>query len=293
MRPGRWAAAVAASLLACSAAAGATAPVRHVVVIVVDGLRPDALSEAPTITRMARDGAASFVAQTVDPAETLPAFVSMATGLPPARHGVTYNNDRNEALRVPQLFRRVREAGLATALYFGKAKIATLARPDLADRAVGPAGGGDAAWETGAGETLTRRFVEDFPRRRFALALLHLREPDVAGHDVGWMTPAYLQAVRETDARVALALAAIEGSDVRNATAVLLTADHGGEGRNHDGRKAVDRRVPWICRVPGAQRGATLGENVSVMDIAPTALALLGLPPLREAEGRAIPACLP
>lgn len=284
--------AVVASFLACSAAVAA-GPVRHVVVITVDGLRPDALSAAPTIAGLARDGAASLAARTVDPAETLPAFVAMATGLSPARHGVTYNNDRKAALTLPHLFRRVHEARLGTALYFGKSKIAILARPDLADMTVGPAGGSDAEWQAGAGAGLTKRFAEDFPRRRFALAWLHLREPDVAGHGIGWMTPAYLSAVREADARVALALKAIDASGVGDATAVILTADHGGNGRNHDGSHPADRLVPWLCRVPGAKPGTTLAGAVTVMDTAPTALALLGLPPLPDAEGRAVSACLP
>src|SRR5438093_1368185 len=65
----------------------------NVVIIMVDGLRPDALRQAkvPTLDGLINRGASTMKAQTVEPSLTLPAFASMMSGLPVAQHGVDWN----------------------------------------------------------------------------------------------------------------------------------------------------------------------------------------------------------
>ena len=63
--------------------AGAIA--QHVVVISIDGLRPDAIaaSGAANLQRMMREGAYSLQARTIMPSRTLPSHTSMLTGVTP------------------------------------------------------------------------------------------------------------------------------------------------------------------------------------------------------------------
>jgi predicted AlkP superfamily pyrophosphatase or phosphodiesterase len=74
---------------------------------------------------------------------------------------------------------------------------------------------------------------------------VHLGEPDFAGHLVGWMTTPYAWAVREADDELAELL---ETADrvygVGNYT-VLVTADHGGHGRDHGSADPRDVTIPW------------------------------------------------
>src|SRR4051812_28648410 len=66
----------------------------RVLLISIDGLRPDAItSNAPTLLRIAKEGAATASAQTVLPSLTLPAHTSMVTGLTPEHHHVDWNDD--------------------------------------------------------------------------------------------------------------------------------------------------------------------------------------------------------
>ena len=58
--------------------------------------------------------------------------------------------------------------------------------------------------------------------------------------------------------------------------AVLVTSDHGGSGKHHGGQ-AVDFRIPWILWGDGIP-ARTLEERVSILDVAPTVLGLLGIP---------------
>lgn len=266
---------------------------RHVVVVVVDGLRPDALAAAPAprILELIATGASTLSARPVGIPETLPSLVTVVTGLSPARHGIDYDNDRDETLKLPTLFTRVHEGGGRSALYFAKRKVVMLAATGTVETRHGP-GLGSEDGPAGAGAILAGQFASEFRKQPFELALIHLREPDFAGHQKGWMSPEYLAAVRETDAAVDTIRRAIADSGVTDRTTLILTADHGGEGTRHGSASKLSWIIPWICQGPRVRRG-TIAGTVTLLDVAPTALALLGLPPLPQAEGHAIAECLP
>lgn len=274
--------------------APARADVEQVVVVVVDGLRPDAIAvaRAPNLQALVKAGPYSDGARAVERPETLPSFVTIVTGLPPSAHGVTWNDDRGVEHPGETLFTRVHGAGRRTGLYYGKPKLTLIAPRGSADRLWGPGSGGAHA-ERAASASIAARFAEDFARGPLALSLVHLVEADTVGHDQGWMSPEYLEAVAIADAGLGVVLRAIEASGRAATTAVLLTADHGGEGDNHGvGRGDTSWRVPFACRVPGRPAGAIAGP-VTLMDLAPTALALLGLPPLPGDGGQPVKECLP
>lgn len=263
---------------------------RHVVIVTVDGLRPDAITDAgaPALARLLREGASSRAAIVPEPWLTLPSHFSMVTGQNPARHGIRTNQTLAQEPAQATLFTAVHAAGRRTGLYIGKHKLVALAPRASADVMLGP-GKGDADWDAASSERLAARFAADFARERFALAFVHLREPDMAGHDAGWMTPAYHAAVAQADRGLAVVLAAIEASGL--STTVFLTSDHGGEGTDHWTHVAVDSIVPWICAGPGVKAGARIAQ-VGIVDVGPTAAALLGVT-LPNVEGRVIKECLP
>jgi predicted AlkP superfamily pyrophosphatase or phosphodiesterase len=280
-------------LLACCGLAGpapAADRARHVVIVTIDGLRPDAIDDiaTPALARMAREGGASRAALAPPPYQTLPSHKSMVHGQSPARHGILKNSTLAQEPANRTLFNAVHDAGGRTALYIGKRKLVALAPRASADVFAGP-GAGDSRWEDGASARLAARFAADFARERYALAFVHLREPDGAGHDAGWMTPQYRAAVAEADRALGVVLQAIRDSGLP--TTVFLTADHGGEGTDHWTHGAVDAAVPWICHGPGVKPGTALGPS-SVTDVGPTAAALLGVS-LPDVEGRVVKECLP
>jgi arylsulfatase A-like enzyme len=288
-------AAAALLLLACAATPAAPpGRVAHVVVIVVDGLQPGAIEAAGTrhLRELAARGARTATARAVELPETLPSMVTLATGVAPSVHGVTWNDDRGSEPARPTIFTRASEEGLRTGLYFGKSKLAIVAPRGSADVRFGPGPGRGVHLERGGVGAVAAQFAADFPRERYGLALVHLREPDQAGHAHGWMSEPYLAAVRAVDDAVGTVLGAIEASGRAGQTAVLLTADHGGEGISHDAhRTELSFLVPVICHVPGRKAG-NIRDQVTLADIAPTVLALLGLPPLPDSAGTPIKECL-
>lgn len=286
-----------AGLLACAGkpadGLAANMPVRQLVLVSVDGLRPDAIGAAPApqLQRLLRHSAWSLQARTVGKPDTLPSHVSMVSGRSPESHGVNWNKNRGGQLEGPSLFTRVQDAGGSTFMLFGKSKLLFLAGARGADLVQGP-GEGESNWNSGADAALAARFAAEFATRKPQLAMVHLREPDHIGHKKGWMSADYLDAVRVADAALGTVLAAIDASGLADSTAVLLTADHGGEGDEHRSGSRLSETIPWLCRVPGIKPQPIRGP-VATVDIAPTALALLGLPPLAGIEGKVVQECLP
>src|SRR5918995_285305 len=67
---------------------------KNVLLVSIDGLRPDAIAKfsAPTLQRLIREGRYSLSARTIMPSTTLPSHTSMLSGERPEVHGVSWNN---------------------------------------------------------------------------------------------------------------------------------------------------------------------------------------------------------
>ena len=138
--------------------------------------------------------------------------------------------------------------------------------------------------------------------------LLHMLEPDTAGHGFGWtITPGsnYRAAVQMVDAKLGAILDTIAGNPLyAGHTAIILTADHGGGGtnsRSHGDPTALGEiTIPFFVLAPGLPGGADLyhwmenrfdpkstrpdygspAPSLRNGDAGNLSLALLGLPPI-------------
>lgn len=241
----------------------ASAPPK-VVVISVDGLRPDAVQPAvaPNLVALAARGSFTYQARTIVPPITLPSHSSMLSGYTPAQHGITWNDYEPERgfIRVPTIFARAHEAGFRTVAVVGKAKLTHLDVPGTIDAFL-EVDGDDAAAATAVSQA-----------RSFGLMFVHLPDTDRTGHAQGWMSPAYLRAVTNADAAIGRILAALPAE-----ATVIVSADHGGHGLTHGQDIPDDMTIPWIMAGPHAQAAHQVMAPVSTMDTAATALSVLGL----------------
>jgi arylsulfatase A-like enzyme len=178
---------------------------------------------------------------------------------------------------VPTIFQLADAAGLRTAAFFSKAKFNHLVTPGSPDYAQAPTFGlaprgavrtsEDAAW-----------YIR---RARPHLTFVHLAEPDYAGHTIGWMTPAYGANVAIADRALARIVAAADETFGAGGYTLIVTADHGGHGRNHgvSGDDPRDVTIPWIAYGARVRAGTRLDTaNVRTTATASTALWLLGVP---------------
>jgi arylsulfatase A-like enzyme len=262
----------------------------HVVVISVDGLRPDAIAkyDAPTLQRLMREGRYSLTAQTIPLSLTLPAHTSMLTGVGSDVHHVTWNSDKTKTfgyVKVPTVFGLAHDAGFHTAAFFSKTKFHHLEAPGTLDYFRGP-DGGIVPWD----EQRTTGLVGDYlSHANPNLLFVHIAEPDFIGHNFGWMGHLYGGAVREADRGVARVIAEADSRFGPGNYTLIVTADHGGHGKTHGTTDPRDMTIPWIVWGEGVQHGDTL-SGIHTMDTAATALWLLGVTAPDNWTGRPVTA---
>ena len=256
----------------------------HVIVISIDGLRPDAIAEfrASNLQRLMREGSYTLAARTIDASFTLPSHTSMLTGEGPENHGITWNTNETDDhghVAVPTVFARAHEHGFTTAAFFSKGKFDHLDVPHTLDHAELPEG--DSRWSAARTvENVTEYLRTDRPNLMF----VHIGEPDYAGHTFTWMSTFYGRAVRRADQAVGRVLAQADRAFGRGNYTVIVTADHGGHGWGHGSADARDTTIPWIAWGKGVRGGTRLGAGIRTMDTATTAAWLLGLDALGVGE---------
>lgn len=246
----------------------------RVVIVSEDGMRPDALDpiRTPIHVAVAKAGMVAPRAHTVRPSETLCSHASMLSGFAVADHKMTFDGfyPQRGQIQLPTIFAIAREHGLSTAMFVGKQKLWHIA----------PTGSVDHYEKPGFFcRAVAKRAVTYFESALPDLMFVHFADPDNAGHSSGWMSPAYMTAVQESDRCLGTIVDALERSGVADSTLLIVTADHGGSGRSHSGRgKELDTRIPWIVRGPEIRPGSLLDVDVGTADTAATALAALQLP---------------
>lgn len=253
---------------------------RRVLLISIDGLAPRVLARvaAPTLERLAREGVAARDARTVEPSITLPSHTSMLSGVPVATHGVLWNRYQPwSEITWPTVFHVCAVRRLACGLFAGKRKFAHFAEPEPGvERYVF---GASAGAVLDAAAAYLRERDPDF-------VMIHLAEVDLVGHASGWDSREQRAVIASLDAQLGRFLAGAEALGGRPLT-VIVTADHGGEGRNHAAPRPENRTIPWIAWGDGVSPGTRL-EDVSIADTAPTVLALLGQPDALDVPSRAL-----
>ena len=111
------------------------------------------------------------------------------------------------------------------------------------------------------------------------------REPfELNASDVEHLIDLYAAGIRQTDAELARLIEHLRATEELDNTLIIVTSDHGEEFLEHGGvlhaRTQYDEviRIPLILSGPGVPRGRRIVEPVSINDILPTTLGLVGIP---------------
>ena len=108
------------------------------------------------------------------------------------------------------------------------------------------------------------------------LSFLYQHLPDCYGHKCGWGTPEFTNACIHVDQNVGKLVKGLEEMGLRDSTAIILVADHGGLGKKH-GMDNIDCfDVPFLVNGPAVNGKFRLREPVLLADTAPTIADLLG-----------------
>ncbi len=288
----------------------------NVVFILVDTLRADRIGvygyarpTTPGIDELARAGVV-FQRVVAQSSWTKTSMASLWTGSNPVNHGVLrYQHALPEQARLPaEIFK---EAGYRTAGIFRNGWVA----PNFGfgqgfDVYVRPYAGSErrkmlrqhpgAIKLRGTDEDLVTsavEFLDSFGDQRFLLYLhfmdVHQYVFDEAAAVFGTSySDAYDQSINWTDRVVAFLVQNLEDRKLLDKTLLVLASDHGEEFREHgsEGHARTLHReviyVPLIFVFPfRLEPGLLIDRVVSNVDVWPTILDLVGLPPLQGADG--------
>lgn len=263
--------------------------VRRVIVVVLDGLRPDAVDafELASVRNAARSGASTMCGQTVSPSLTWPALTSILTGVSPEVHGVL-----EERVHVPRPRTKLHPVAalLARGGYPSTAfmsEIPPLYR-GIAGRIAKGLGFSEARFVGANATDVVRSAQSTLRTQRRGLIFFHWADADRVGHEHGWMSPEYGAAARQLDSALDVLLDSTDALHDRH-TLVVLLADHGGGGvvdNHHEGAHPLNTTIPLIL-CGGAVARVPL-ESATLLDVPTTICWALDVKPHESYAGRAL-----
>jgi arylsulfatase A-like enzyme len=295
---------------ACAPARRTGTEAPNVVLISVDTLRADHLGcygapavETPAIDRLAAEGVRFQHAYSPAPL-TLPAHWTIHTGIEPWRHGVLDNGMVLRERPATTLAERFSEAGYDTAAFVAAFVLNRAFGLDRGFRHYDDGPGSDAELDqlfhstAPADERVSRaHHWLRRPRSQPFFLWLHLYDPHSPYEPPSAFRKLYADRpydgeIAFVDMQLARLLTAIESSPEGVRTLIVLLSDHGeslGEhGELTHGMLLYDAtlQVPLIFRLPSRlPAGAARPDAVTLADVAPTVLALAGLPPGEPVDG--------
>ncbi len=234
--------ALSAALWASLVAAESQPPAATVILVALDGFRPDYLDrfEAPTLRRLLREGARAEYLIPVFPTKTYPNHHSMATGLYPEHHGILANE-----MWDPQWQQRFDRRALGTAQYdrwWGGEPIWVTARKArlIANAMFWPGtdaeiGGWrpdewspfDASFPNEARVARVLGWLDRPARERPSVVTLYFSDADDDGHRFGPDSPRMAESVRRLDDLLGSLVAGLAGRGLLDAVDLLVVSDHG------------------------------------------------------------------
>lgn len=249
----------------------------RVLLILVDGMRPDAMTCIPEAQQILSRSAYTLNARTVFPSVTLPCHLSLFHSVDPDRHGTTTNTYAPQVRPINGLCEVIKQNKMQSAFFYGWEQLRDLSRPGSLDFSYYCSG--RYIGRPAMNNNVTDMAITHLNSNYTDFAFLYLGYTDYAGHQEGWMSQLYMDAMENSWKNIEKVLRSLPED-----YAVIITADHGGHDRTHGTDLSEDMTIPMLLLGNGIDTGISL-SNVSIKDVAPTIVKLLGIEPDEEWEG--------
>jgi len=273
---------------------------KKVMLIGIDGVRPDVMAEVetPNLDRLIARGTFTDRARTGVPTMSGPGWSSFLTGVWPEKHGVTNNDFENKRYDAfPDIFTRIESVRPELNTW-----VAADWLPLVTDDHNGPVisrsvdtkqvlDGYEMGWPEGDARTVTlaeEALAQGDPDAMF----VYLGNPDETSHEHRSIGAEYRSAIELADEHIGRLVAAIEARPTfeQEDWLILVSTDHGRrEDGGHGGDTPEERTIFYIAAGPSAERGRST-VNTFIVDLPVTALAHLGIPidPAWELDGKVV-----
>ncbi len=225
-------------------------------------MRPDAVTECGhrTAKRFMEESYYTLDAQTTMPSVTLPCHISLFYGVPSERHGIVTNKYVPMPNPVEGLISTLAGAEKISATFYTWGPLRDIGRSIYIAYSLQVSGSFEGY--AVADDKVTDECIKYIKEKSPDFVFLYFGDPDAIGHDKGWMSNEYMDAVRRSWDRIERLDSSIEGYDI------IVTADHGGHGRGHGTDLSEDMRIPLFFKGKNITPGKFDGG--SILDIAPT-----------------------
>ena len=261
----------------------------RVIIVVLDGLRPDAIDAfgLSNISDMALNGASTMCARTVSPSCTWPAMTSLLSGVSPETHGIVRDSahipkPKTPLLPLPAL---LSQACYPSAVFMRRLPALYRTTARLITKRLGFA---QARFAGTTAEEVLMSASKTLRTQERGLIVIHLADADQAGERCGWMTQEYADACRRLDSGIGL-LQQLTSFNSDPRTLVIALADHGGGGvtvNDHCEEHPLNWTIPLMLG-GGSVRRMTL-DGAHLLDVPMTAAWALGVAPPDAYVGRAL-----
>ena len=271
-----------------------------VLVIGIDGVRPDVLAEVPTpsIDALAIGGSFTARTRTTTPSVSGPSWSSMLTGVWPDKHGVMDNEFGGRRYETfPDFLSRIEsvrpELGTFAAVDWLPLMEIDGGGPTIShavDVRV-PMDGYVTGWAEGDA-AVTAAAVAHLNEADPDALFVYLGNPDETSHQHGSIGVEYREAIAMSDEHVGRLVDAVRArpSYGEENWLVVISTDHGRrEDGGHGGNSPVEMTTFILVSGPAAAIG-TPAEDTFIVDVAVTALTHLGITmdPAWELDGKPV-----
>lgn len=251
-----------------------------VVLIGIDGMGADDFQKAktPNLDELAHSGALSLSTRGVMPTVSAPNWASHLMGAGPEQHGVTSNGWKvNDHLLDPVVRD---EEGFFPSVYTAISK----ARPEAET-------GFFYDWK-GLADLLNLKYIKkvEFSKEFHSsfekatpwilenkplFSFIYVGHPDEVGHEYGWGSEIYLQALADVDNAIGTFVDEMKKAGIYENICFLVVSDHGGVGHGHGGISRQEMETPWIISGPGVISDRLIEQTNNNFNTAATILYLL------------------
>ena len=247
------------------------------ILVIIDGCRPDGLEQAktPNIDHMIENGAHTLSAATVSPPITLPVHFSIFTSLKPIDHNVLSNTGSPApSTDARSIIDVAKDFGKTTAAFYSWEHLRNISAPGSLDHSHFIKSSTVENCDIEVAQAAAAYLTSSSPDFCF----IYFGGTDIAGHEDGWMSKEYLDAIENADTALGIILEELERTNASDHYNIVLQSDHGGIDKNHMENIPEVMTVPWIAFGPGVKAKHKIKENVNILDTAPTLAALMDIP---------------
>lgn len=249
--------------------------IEHIIVIGVDGMSPDGITNAktPNIDYFTENGSYTFHARAVLPTSSSSNWASMIMGASTPQHGITSNGWEKDDFILPPvisgkedifptIFSIIREQkpnSKIGAIYhwdgFGRLFEKYAVDFDLSPKTQ---------------QETTNEAVKYIKEEKPNFLFIHLDHVDGAGHEFGHGTEKYFSSIEQADTMIGNIYNAVKEAGIEKKSLIIVTSDHGGIGYGHGGETLAEIEIPFILYGTNIKKGYEITHAVYTFDNAAT-----------------------